>query len=468
MATIPWSRIRERLSATPGVREDGLRRVTLRLAAQTVGLLLVMVIVLELVVYLITQQTLVGSLQDTLKQRAAQTDPTVCTVLKLGCPGFGGPGSGRGPGNPGTRPGQGNPPDFTGSPVPNADVTASDASIVFVNLKLGIVDAHGALGAVVLDKETARRTMQRNQEQCCGTATYQGQDYLVYTKPLRAHAKVVGAVQTAISQHQYQSTMNNLLQALVAVAILGLITSGGISAVLVRRALKPIRLAVQRQRDFVADAAHELRTPLAIQRTVGELGMSEASPDELQATVAQMLGQTHHLTRLVDDLSLLARTDTNTVALDRRPVDISALVSDIAGELGYLASDQGVTLHTEVQAGIQTTGDVLRLRQLLLILIDNALKHTPEGGAISVHLGLQGQRARLQIADTGPGIDPDELQRIFDRFYRSDQARSGDGSGLGLAIGRWIVEAHGGHIQADNASPHGAVFTVSLPAVRAA
>src|ERR1700694_751650 len=121
MATIPWSRIRERFSATPGIREDGLRRVTLRLAAQTVGLLLVMVIALELVVFLITQQTLVGSLQDTLRQRAAQTDPTVCTTLDLGCPGFGGPGSRRGPGNPGNGPGQGNSPDFAQSPTPNAD-----------------------------------------------------------------------------------------------------------------------------------------------------------------------------------------------------------------------------------------------------------------------------------------------------------------------------------------------------------
>jgi signal transduction histidine kinase len=278
----------------------------------------------------------------------------------------------------------------------------------------------------------------------------------------------VGAAQSSISEHQYLETRHTLLQALLLVALLGLLISGGISIVLVRRALQPIRVAIQRQRDFVADAAHELRTPLAIMRTVGEVGMADPAPEELQATIAQMLGENQHLTRLVEDLSLLARTDTGAISLERRPLDLSALVSETTAELEPVAEAQGVKLEAEVQERIRGMGDVLRLRQLLLILLDNALKHTPRGGQVVVRLGQQGERARLQVIDSGAGIEAGDLPRIFDRFYRADRARTGEGSGLGLAIGKWITEAHGGQIGAGNGSPHGAIFTVTLPIARSA
>jgi signal transduction histidine kinase len=439
------------------------------LAAQTVGLLLVMLIVLEIVVYLITQQSLVGALEDTLKTRANQPDPTVCAALNLHCPGVGfGPGGG-----PGQAQGNGSPPPngqqgtggsgFTGT---SADTTPSDANSVFVDPSLHIIHADGALGRVLLDAGSARQALGSRQPQCCTRSSYQGVDYLVYTRPIIKNGRVVAAVQTSVSEHQYEGTLHSLQQALLRVAALGILISGGISAALVARALQPIRAAVRRQRDFVADAAHELRTPLAIQRTVGEVGMAEQSMEDLQATVAQMLGENQHLTRLVEDLSLLARTDTDAVAIDRRPVDLSSLVSDTAAEVNPLAEGQGVELDTEVEANVRGVGDILRLRQLLLILLDNALKHTPVGGTVRVRLFPQGDRIRLQIADSGPGINPADLGRVFDRFYRADQARTGEGSGLGLAIGKWIVEAHGGQIQAGNASPHGAVFTVTLPPAR--
>jgi signal transduction histidine kinase len=189
--------------------------------------------------------------------------------------------------------------------------------------------------------------------------------------------------------------------------------------------------------------------------------------EELQQTVAQMLSENRHLTRLVDDLSLLARTDTGAVVIDRRPVDLSDLLSRTAEEISYLAADRGIDLPADVQENITALGDVLRLRQLFLILLDNALKHTQDGGAVHVRLSADGHRARLEVADTGPGIAPADLPRIFDRFYRGDASRTGEGTGLGLAIARWIVEAHGGQIAAGNATPHGAVFTVTLPVARA-
>jgi signal transduction histidine kinase len=479
MATIhslatPWSRIRARLARAPSVGRDGLAGVALRLAGQTVGLLLVMLLVLEIVVYLITQQALLGSLESTLRTHAEQADPSVCRILQLPC-GFGGLGPGGGPHPPGGQPGGTGgqqPPSGPGSSpgfrLPVGEQAPSDASAAFVDANAHLIHANGVLGMVLLDPADARQAVRTGEEQCCPTVQYRGQDYLVYTMPLSNRGKVVGAVQTSVSKHQYEGTIGSLQRALVIVAIIGLLISGAISVVLVRRALRPIRAAVQRQRDFVADAAHELRTPLAIMRTVGEVGMSSPSVDELQETVAQMLAENQHLTRLVEDLSLLARTDTDTVRLERRQVNLSTLVEDTSSELAYLAEEQGVTLTAEIQKGIRVMGDTLRLRQLLLILLDNALKHTPDGGAVRVELSGESGRARLRVVDSGPGIAPADLTRIFDRFYRSDQARTGEGSGLGLAIGRWIVEAHAGQIQASNVSPHGAVFIVTLPAIREA
>jgi signal transduction histidine kinase len=305
--------------------------------------------------------------------------------------------------------------------------------------------------------------VETGEPQCCSVHQYDGQDYLVYSAPLLVRGQIIGAVQTSISERQYEQMMDRLVRALIIAALLGIIASGAVSVVLVGRALRPIRTAMQRQRDFVADAAHELRTPLAIQRTVAETGMAEPAVEELEATVAQMLGENRHLTRLVEDLSLLARTDTGAVAIERVPTNISTLVDQTAEEIGYLAADRGISLDASVQPGVTVTGDILRLRQLLLILLDNALKHTPEGGTVSVHLGTQGGRAHLNVADSGMGISPADLPRIFDRFYRADQARTGEGTGLGLAIAQWIVEAHGGQITAGNVTPHGAVFSVTLP-----
>ena len=147
-------------------------------------------------------------------------------------------------------------------------------------------------------------------------------------------------------------------------------------------------------------------------------------------------------------------------------VDLSSLVSETSYELGYLAEAEGVDLTADIAPNVYVTGDVLRLRQLLLILLDNALKHTPSGGRVSISLSLaHGGRVRLSVADSGKGIDPVHQPHIFDRFYQADTARTGEGTGLGLAIAKWIVEAHGGRISVGNGPERGAVFTVLLPAL---
>jgi signal transduction histidine kinase len=440
-------------------------------------MLMVMLIVLEVVVYLIIQQRLIGSLEDTLKSRANLPSSMVCQISHLPCgqnsspgsngtpnqnPGGFGPGSNGGP-TGGQNPGPGGGPGFV-----NPDLTPSDASSVFINLSLQAIHHDGALGSVILDRGAVRTALATQQAECCTVQAYKGQSYLVYTTALKANGKIIGALQTSISESQFKGTMNSVQETLLVVTLLGLLSSSAISVVLVRRALQPVRVAMQRQRDFVADAAHELRTPLAIQRTVGEIGLTDQATDDQRATVEQMLTENQHLTRLVEDLSLLARTDTDAVLLERRPVDLSTLLTDLAAELSYVAEADGISLDANVQGQVGVIGDILRLRQLLLILLDNALKHTPPGGTVSVRLSAaHSGGARVEVADSGPGIDPVDLPRLFDRFYRVDKARTGEGTGLGLAIARWIVDAHGGRISAGNAAGQGAVFTVALPLARA-
>lgn len=469
MAPTIWSRVTQGIIGTSASRGDGLRRVTLRLAAQTVGLLLVMLLVLEVVVYLITQQALLGSLQDTLKNRSVQLDPTVCHALQLPCAGQTPSGPlGGSSGRPEGASGQGGfpPRGSFGSGPSRADLTPSDASSIYLDQHLHVIHSDGVLGLVVLDPAAARQALSTKQAQCCSVGHYQKENYLVYTAPIVDRGRVAGVVQASISEHQYDHTIEALLNALLVVALLGLLVSAGISAVLVQRALKPIRIAVQRQRDFVADAAHELRTPLAIQRTVGEVGLAGDAAGNHEATVEQMLAENKHLTRLVDDLSLLARADSQAVSIMPARMNLSSLVQDTTSELEPLAEERGMRLAADVGANVWVLGDVMRLRQLLLVLLDNAFKYSPPGGSVEVRLQTSGGRAQLQVRDSGPGIDPADLPRIFDRFYRADKARTGEGSGLGLAIARWIVEAHGGQLHAGNATPHGAMLTATLPVTR--
>ncbi|GAC1436659.1 MAG: hypothetical protein NVSMB65_10700 [Chloroflexota bacterium] len=418
-----------------------LRRVGWRLAALTVALLCVLLLALGTGIYVITQQALFQSLQTTLEAGAHTPPRYIRALYETGM---------RAPGR-----------IFSG-PAPDTQglfYVAADAD-------LAILGGNGPRGHLFLDRAAAQAALHAGV-QCCVQQRYAGQDYLTYSiAALTPDGQVLGVVQASIPEAQYEATLRALLRVIVLVSGLGLLASGAISAALARRALQPIGAALRHQRDFVADAAHELRTPLAIQRTAVELGLATDTLTEGQAALEQSLIQNGHLTRLVDALSLLARTDSGVLTLERQPLDLARLVVATAGDAEILAEERGIALRVDAEAEAQVVGDAGRLRQLLLILLDNALKYTPSGGAIAVRVERQGNRVQVQVRDTGPGIDAVDLPHVFDRFYRANRARSGEGTGLGLAIGRWIAEAHGGTITAANAADRGALFTVALPLLR--
>lgn len=228
--------------------------------------------------------------------------------------------------------------------------------------------------------------------------------------------------------------------------------------------LSSLETAYRLQQRFVSDASHELRAPLtAIQGNLELLrrqrGMSEAEREE---ALAEAEREATRLTRLVADLLTLARADAGA-HLQRRPVDLDAVVLEAFREARHLA--RGQTLILEPFQPTRVIGDEDRLKQLVLILLDNALKYTPAGGQVTLGLQCHGGSAEIIVRDTGVGIPSEDLPHVFERFYRADLARSRDpgGTGLGLPIARWIVEQHGGHISLTSKPGQGTTALVALP-----
>jgi signal transduction histidine kinase len=223
--------------------------------------------------------------------------------------------------------------------------------------------------------------------------------------------------------------------------------------------------SLETQRRFVADASHELRTPLTtIRGNVGLLRrVADVSPADRAAALADIESEAERMTRLVGQLLSLARADAGTT-IDPRPLDLAPIVQESGRQLLILAGAKGLSSTVEPVESAWVLGDPDALRQLLLILIDNAVKYTPAPGAVRLGVRRGGDGAVIEVADTGIGIAPEDQARIFERFYRVDPARSGNGAGLGLAIARWLAEAQGGRIEVESAVGRGSLFRVSLPA----
>jgi two-component system, OmpR family, sensor histidine kinase BaeS len=219
----------------------------------------------------------------------------------------------------------------------------------------------------------------------------------------------------------------------------------------------------RRQKQLVADIAHELRTPLTVLK--GELeylqdGLSQPTPQ----TLHRLAEEVDLLSRLVADLRLVSLADTDGLRLERCNLNLTELTREVMTAFERQAQTVGKHLQFEAES-VRLELDPERIRQVLYNLLDNALRHTPEGGTVRCAIRKAEQQILLEISDEGPGIPPADLERVFERLYRTDTARNREagGSGLGLAIVRTLVEAHGGKVWATSRPEGGAAFTVSLP-----
>ena len=332
----------------------------------------------------------------------------------------------------------------------------------------------------------------------------------VLTVPLRIQGteRIVGTLQVAASLALVDATQNVLLVVLFAGAAISMTFAGLASWFSTQKALSPLETVTQTalqitraddlsrripyqgpaedevgqlihafnqtlsrlenlfntQRRFLADVGHELRTPLTvIKGNVDLMRRMECADDE---SLSSIESETDRLTRMVGDLLLLAQAESGKLPLANRLVEIDTLVLEVMSQMRVLAKDKQKLRLGDIDQ-ILVCGDDDRLKQVMVNLIGNAIKYTPPGGEIVVGMGKEGNRARITVSDTGPGIPQADLPHLFERFYRGEKSRTrsrdGKGYGLGLSIAYWIVRNHGGIIEVSNNQPTGATFCVWLP-----
>ncbi|MBA9084874.1 signal transduction histidine kinase [Fontibacillus solani] len=235
------------------------------------------------------------------------------------------------------------------------------------------------------------------------------------------------------------------------------------------KALIPVTKAWEKQINFTADASHELRTPLAVIQTNLEivLGNSNESVESQRKWLDHIMIENTRLTNLVNDLLTLSRADSSEHTLSKNLMLLDTVLLEAIIPFESQAMSKGIDLLYDLEPEIYFWGDSNRLKQLIVILIDNALQYTNRSGRIHVHLIKKDKGVELSVSDTGVGIAEEHMDKIFDRFYRGDKARvrNGGGSGLGLAIAKWIVEEHNGFIRVKSILGEGSVFSVHLPIV---
>jgi heavy metal sensor kinase len=231
--------------------------------------------------------------------------------------------------------------------------------------------------------------------------------------------------------------------------------------------LARLEAAFQRVTQFTADASHELCTPVSVMRTSAELALRKTrSEAEYREALARILGESERVSRLIEQLLLLARADSGSAALPIIRTDLTAPLQAACGEARVLAEGKQLKFSESIpESPVWVQGDAASLQRLFVILIDNAVKYTPSGGEVAIRLSSDDGYAVAAIRDTGIGISEQDLPHVFDRFYRSDRARSREsgGTGLGLAIGNWIAAAHHGEIRVESAAAKGSRFEVRLP-----
>ncbi|MDD3158575.1 ATP-binding protein [Anaeromusa sp.] len=336
---------------------------------------------------------------------------------------------------------------------------------------LGLVDAKGGLVGPPMDPWARAipnveeiTTLAVAQKTGQGFVEWKGTEYFFFRKNLEDRSDYILMVQNF--EHDNEILRNLMLALLgaglacMALSLLGNIYWG-------RQAVEPVRQAWEQQRDFLADASHELRTPLTVILT--NLSLLRDEPDSQrhgrQRWLENMEEEIHYMSDLVDGLLFLARSDAKQKVLNCRPFLLSETIAGLVAAFRPLARGKKVELRLCCKEDIWLDGDETRMRQVAENLLNNALRHTPEGGRIELAINRQDTKITLTVADTGEGISAENLPFVFHRFYQGDPSRSRGKGGLGLAIVKSIVENHSGQVSVSSRVGEGSEFLICLPAL---
>lgn len=281
-----------------------------------------------------------------------------------------------------------------------------------------------------------------------------------HSRSHRAYVAVAVADQLEL-EDQYAA----LIVAFGAAALVALVLFAAGGSFLTRKSIEPVERTMSYMRRFMADAAHELRTPLAVVRSRAEVALaSDVDPSRQREALAAIEREAIRLGKIVEDLLLLARSDAGGWPVDLKRIFLDDVTSDAVSAAGALASRGGVTLSLDRFEEAPIEGDEALIRQLVMIILDNAIKFTPSGGSVTVSVTDSIAGPLLSVTDSGIGIPAEQIGHVFERFYRGDVARGrGDGAGLGLSIAQWIADAHSARISLRSEGGGGTVAEVRFP-----
>lgn len=335
--------------------------------------------------------------------------------------------------------------------------------VFVVTIEDGIVTSVNDGGQVEVSEETAELAA----ELALDIGTERGVLNTLHLRFLREE-RPDGTIQIAFADQSWESTsLRTLTLSCLLIWLLAMTAFFFVGLFLSGLALRPAEKAWKQQRQFIADASHELKTPLTV--ILANTGIVLAHPEDSVSAQSKWLEYTQEEARqmkgLVEDLLFLAKSDAARQEIRTSEVDLSELIQGCLLPFEPVAFEAGVQLEARVDPGLTLTGDAGQLRRLVRILLDNAVKYAGEGGTVEVTLARQQDKLRLTVRNTGEPIPPEHLPHLFERFYRADAARdrAQGGYGLGLAIAKAITEHHRGKISVSSSSESGTIFTVILP-----
>jgi len=291
-----------------------------------------------------------------------------------------------------------------------------------------------------------------------------GVGYRIYTKYIDSEntPKVIQVYEETSGENYFWSFLKTVLWLMGVIGIIALLA---ISYIFTGKALNPVKETWKKQKEFIADASHELRTPLTVIQTNLDVMMSDEDGTivENEIWLDNAYSETRVMANLIDQLLTLAKVDANETKLDVMEISLSEIVDNVTDNMRIMAKNKNLNMVTEIKENVIMKGDYDKIRRLVVILVDNAIKYTEEGSII-IKLYTEKKQKILSVKDTGIGISDEDKKRIFDRFYRSDKARNRKfgGTGLGLSIAKWIVESHRATIDVDSKIGEGSTFIVKF------